>query len=138
MAFDYGQVRIGVAIGNTSLKIPHPIEVVTGRGAAQKIEKIRQLINKWGPAHLVVGMPSEGEDKRELIASINKFAKRLHNRFNLPVSFINEDYTSSLASEQLYQQNIAARKQKSKLDELAACAILASYFAELQVNESVT
>ena len=128
MAFDFGLSRIGVATGNTELKIAHPLETITGQNKFDKLDKIAKLIEKWKPLLLVVGKPSNGEDKTELLASINKFANRLSHRFNLPVNFINEDYTSSLASGQLNEQNIFGRRQGEKLDQLAACAILETYF----------
>jgi putative Holliday junction resolvase len=96
------------------------------------VKYLPELILKrnWGSNErlLVVGKPSNSKDKTELLASINKFANRLSHRFNLPVNFINEDYTSSLASGQLNEQNILGRKQGEKLDQLAACAILETYF----------
>jgi putative Holliday junction resolvase len=128
MAFDYGESRIGVATGNTELKIPHPLETVTGRNKFDKLDKIAKLIEMWRPQLLVVGKPGNIEGKTELFASINKFANRLSHRFNLPVNFVNEDYTSSLASGQLNEQNVFGRRQSEKLDQLAACAILETYF----------
>jgi len=128
MAFDFGYSRIGVATGNTELKIAHPLETITGQNKFDKLNKIAKLIEKWKPLLLLVGKPSNGENKAELLASINKFANRLSHRFNLPVNFIDEDYTSSLASGQLNEQNVFGRKQVEKLDQLAASAILETYF----------
>ena len=39
MAFDFGMQRIGVAIGNTQLKIPHPIDTVIGKSKFEKMDK---------------------------------------------------------------------------------------------------
>lgn len=126
MAFDFGQSRIGVATGNSELKIPHPLMTITGRNRFDKLDKIAKLVEKWQPQLLVVGKPRSNET--EILLSINKFAKRLKHRFNLPVDFIDEDYSSSLASEQLNEQNVFGIEQKAKLDQLAACAILETYF----------
>lgn len=128
MAFDFGQTRIGVATGNTLLKIAHPLDTVIGQNKFDKLDKIAKLIEKWKPMMLVVGKPGNCNDKTELLSSINKFANRLSHRFNLPVNFVDEDYTSSLASGQLNEQNIFGRRQSKKLDQLAACAILETYF----------
>jgi putative Holliday junction resolvase len=128
MAFDFGLSRIGVATGNTELKIAHPVDTVTGQNKFEKLDKIAKLIEKWKPRLFVIGKPGDSTGKTELLASINKFANRLNHRFNLPVEFIDEDYTSSLASGQLNEQNVFGRKQYEKLDQLAACAILETYF----------
>ena len=132
MAFDYGEARIGVAIGNTSLKIPHPIETVVGRNKFEKLDKIAKLIGKWQPSYLVVGVPSSNPDKEDLIKSISRFANRLKHNFKLPITFINEDYTSSIAVHKLNEQSIRGIAQKSKLDMLAACLILQHFFDSLE------
>lgn len=147
MSFDFGLNRIGVAICNTELKIPHPVTVITGRNKFEKLDKIEKLVQEWKPGHLVVGMPEAFDTlningnannavkipteqqklKNELIDAINKFANRLKHKFKLPVSFINESYSSQIASNKLKQQNIKGKQQVGKLDMLAACEILQRY-----------
>lgn len=128
MAFDFGEARIGVAIGNTLLKIAHPVTTITGRNKFEKLDKIAKLIDEWKPKYLVVGIPAKREDNALLISAITRFANRLQHRFKLALSFINEDYTSSIASRKLTEQSIHGIAQKGKLDQLAACGILQAYF----------
>ncbi len=155
MAFDYGETRIGVAIGNLQLKIPHPLETITGKNKTEKFEKIRKLIDKWRPTYLVLGIPSEinpdfindrvynnppketthNEQKENLLNSIRKFGGRLKNEFKLQIEFINEDYSSSIAAQKLNEQSIRGIMQKPKLDALAACVILQFYFNTLNGEE---
>ena len=131
LAFDFGLQRIGVATGNSLLKISHPLDTVSGKNKFEKLDNIARLIETWHPKLLLVGIPSYSEDKKELIFAIRKFAYNLHRRFKLPVEFINEDYTSSIASMKLSDQLIYGRAQKAKLDELAACEILDRYFNQV-------
>ncbi len=133
MAFDFGSARIGVALGNTLINIAHPLTVVTGKNKAEKFAKISELISKWMPKILVIGVPEESADpqKQELIASIKRFSNRLRQQFKLPVELVNEDYTSAVASNQLAEQGIYGRKHKANLDELAACSILQDYLNRL-------
>ena len=128
LAFDFGMTRIGVAVGNTLLKIPHPQDTITGRNKFEKFAQIQQLVDKWKPTKFVVGIPSAAADKEQLITNINKFANRLRHNFHLEVDLVNEDYTSTVAAHQLSEQAISGIKQKTKLDGLAACAILARYW----------
>lgn len=137
MAFDFGETRIGVAVGNTLLKIPHPLITVTGKNKFDKISKIGKLIDEWRPTQLVVGMPSNHENKESLITSITRFSNRLKHNFKLPVEFVNEDYSSSIASNQLKEQALYGIKQKHKLDSLAACSILQMYFDTQRDNNVV-
>ena len=131
MAFDFGLNRIGVATGHTDVKIAHPLANITGKNKFEKLDKITLLVNKWQPELLLVGMPSFGDDKIQLIASIEKFARRLEHRFKLPLKFINEDYSSSDAASLLNDQQIYGRSQVGFLDQLSACAILSTYFNSL-------
>ncbi|TXI97113.1 MAG: Holliday junction resolvase RuvX [Neisseriales bacterium] len=134
MGFDYGEARIGVGTGNTLLKIAHPLTTVTGEGMWNKIDQLEELIKKWQPQLLVVGIPSASDDpqKIQLINTINNFAKRLKRKFNLPVTLITEDFSSADAAMLLEEQAIYGKAQKGKLDQLAACAILQTYFSEIR------
>ena len=138
MAFDFGTTRIGVAIGNTLLKIPHPLDVITGKNKFDKLDKITKLVEKWQPNLFIVGLPSGSADKENLLSQIKKFANRLQHRFKYPVEFVNEDYTSSAASQHLDEQFIYGYVQKSKLDQLAACEILTRYFITTQAPSLIT
>ena len=128
MGFDFGLTRIGVAIANTSLRIPHPLAIVVGKDNNEKMAKIGELIAIWQPFNLVVGMPSNDINKLDLVHSINKFINRLKHNFRLEVISINEDFTSKIASGLLDVQGIHGIKQKHKLDSLSAMIILENYF----------
>ncbi len=58
LAFDFGKARIGVAQGESSLHIAHPICTVSGAGNDEKFARIAQLIKEWQPEYLVVGLPT--------------------------------------------------------------------------------
>ncbi len=131
MAFDFGESRIGSAVGNTLLKIPHPLVTISGHNKFEKFAKIGKLIDEWRPVLLVVGMPGDKENKELFIQSIIRFSNRLKNNFKLPVGFVNEDYTSQEACTLLKEQDIYGKAQKGKLDSLAACGILQTYFSSI-------
>jgi putative Holliday junction resolvase len=131
MAFDFGESRIGSAVGNTLLKIPHPLLTISGHNKFEKFAKIGKLIDEWRPILLIVGMPSNKENKELFIQSIIRFSNRLKNNFKLPLNFVNEDYTSQEAGNLLKEQNIYGNAQKGKLDSLAACGILQTYFSSI-------
>ncbi len=130
MAFDFGESRIGVAVANTLLQIPHPLATITGKNKFEKFDKIAKLIDKWRPSELIVGMPSASVDKEELIAHIVKFTNRLRHKFKLPVTTVSEDFSSSEASLKLNEQGVRGLSQVGKLDELSACGILQVFFSE--------
>lgn len=129
LAFDFGETRIGVAVGNLETKISHPLDIIVGKNKFEKLDKISALVNEWKPLLLIVGMPKTND--QQTVINITKFANRLKDRFRLEIVFINEDYTSLIAEELLKEQHIYGVKQKHKLDSLAASLILKMYFDKM-------
>lgn len=132
LGFDFGEKRIGVAIGEHLLSIAHPLATIDEEANDKRFAAIAALINEWQPASLVVGLPSYlNGDEHELTQLCRKFARRLEGRFNLPVTLVDERLSSAEASQALRQTGITGRKQKPMLDQVAAQHILQSYFDRL-------
>jgi putative Holliday junction resolvase len=128
LGFDFGERRIGVAVGNTLVGIAHPLQTIDTESNDERFKVIGTLISEWQPARLIVGLPSHMDGtEHELSRLCRKFANRLHGRFDLPVTLIDERLTSAEASESLKQTGIGGRKQKPMLDQVAAQLILQSY-----------
>lgn len=129
LAFDFGEKRIGVAVGESLLGIAHPLQTISAESNDARFEVIATLIAEWRPGQLVVGLPAHLDGtEHELSRLCRKFAQRLHGRFNLPVALIDERLSSAEASQSLKQAGIAGRRQKPVLDQVAAQTILQSYF----------
>nr|WP_199067700.1 Holliday junction resolvase RuvX [Chromobacterium sp. ASV5] len=130
LAFDFGERRIGVAVGNTQLGIPHPLATIDTPVTDQRFAAIAKLIAEWQPAQLVVGLPMHPDGvEHELSALSRRFANRLKGRFGLPVWLVDERYTSVIAESMLEEAGVQrGRKQKPALDQVAAQAILATWF----------
>ena len=56
LSFDYGTVRIGIAVGNTLTGTAQPLGVVTNHSGTPEWDKIDKLVQEWQPAGLVVGV----------------------------------------------------------------------------------
>lgn len=137
LAFDFGTARIGVASGSRALGIPHPLDTVTGRSNDEKFQAIAALIREWQPTALVVGLPvhSDGTE-HEMTELARLFARRLAGRFSLPVHLVDERLTSLAAEQLLKEAQVFGKKQKPVLDQVAAMAILETFF-EAGVVETV-
>jgi len=57
LAFDFGEKRIGVAIGNTLTGGARPLAQVPTDPKAARFAQISELIAQWEPMALVVGLP---------------------------------------------------------------------------------
>ena len=55
LAFDFGEKRIGVAVGETALAQAHPLTVIHAQANDERFGAIGALIAEWHPVLLVVG-----------------------------------------------------------------------------------
>ena len=58
MGFDFGTVRIGVAVGETVTGLAHPLTLIASEPVTQRFEQIGALLVAWQPNRLVVGLPT--------------------------------------------------------------------------------
>ncbi|WP_410499242.1 Holliday junction resolvase RuvX [Chitinibacter sp. S2-10] len=129
LGFDFGEVRIGVAMGSTELGIAHPLETIALEGNDKKFARIESLIKEWQPSALVVGLPAYLDGSEHEISRLaRKFAHRLNGRFSLPVHLVDERLSSAAATQALNETGLRGRKQKPALDQVAAMQILQAYF----------
>jgi putative holliday junction resolvase len=129
LAFDFGMKRIGVATGDTTLAIAHPLDTIEFEDNRRRFEAIAALIEEWHPVSLVVGCPrTDYVAEHPLAAPVQRFCRRLEARFGLPVDVVDEHLSSWSASRRLSQTGVPARDQKRRIDAMAACVILDSWF----------
>lgn len=123
LAFDVGEKRIGIAEGDTMLKIAFPVGVIFVDGL--EFERIGQLIAEKEPTALVVGYPrnQSGEVTSQTAVS-HDFANQLH-QFGLEVAFQDESLTSVMAEDRLKSRD--KPYEKSEIDSEAATIILQDY-----------
>lgn len=131
LAFDFGERRIGVAMGETLLGIAHPLTTIDTEITEQRFAAIGKLIDEWRPAQLVVGLPVHADGtEHDLTRLSRRFANRLKGRFDLPVWLVDERHTSLIAESLLNEAGVRGRKQKPALDQVAAQAILQTWFEQ--------
>lgn len=129
LAFDFGEVRIGVAVGEAQIASTHPLETIQCRENAVRFARITQLIQEWQPVALVVGLPTHMDGQAHSVTALcRKFGHRLHGRFGLPVYWVDERLSSMAAEQLLAEAQVFGRKQKNVLDQVAAQAILSTFF----------
>lgn len=129
LAFDFGEKRIGVAVGEPRLKHAHPLATIRSERNDERFSAIAKLIAEWQPVRLIVGQPmSVDGTPHEMTARCTRFANQLRGRFGLPVSQVDERYTSTDAASLLYDAGLDGRQAKQHLDSVAAQLILQGYF----------
>ena len=130
MAFDFGERRIGVAVGDLELGIAHPLETIVIRRGGDGFASIEPLVAEWRPVLFVVGLPVNTDgSEHKLTEVVHKFCDTLTRRFRVASRLIDERYTSAEASSILRDAGVRGRKQKAYLDQVAAQTILDDFFS---------
>ncbi|MBU3724043.1 MAG: Holliday junction resolvase RuvX [Burkholderiaceae bacterium] len=124
MAFDFGERRIGVAIGNTLTGGARPLAVIQEERREARFARIAALIAEWGPERLVVGLPAHPDGaEHPFAARCQRFAHQLQGRFGLAVEMVDERWTSALApGEAPIDAEAAAILLQGVLDTLSSHA----------------
>jgi putative Holliday junction resolvase len=125
LGFDFGYKRIGVAVGQLLTCSASPLATVGARSGVPNWNVIANVIAEWTPQALIVGLPTCIDD-RELYttSAARRFAKQLHQRFELPVHLVDERLSTVEARERLFAQGGYRRIKQSEVDSIAACVIL--------------
>jgi putative Holliday junction resolvase len=126
LAFDFGVKRIGVAVGETTIGVAHPLITLANRDAI--LDDIAALVAEWRPAQLLVGLPTHADGTpHAMTGRARRFASRLRERFALPVSLADERFTTREASSQLREASGSASVRKGARDAVAAQILLQAY-----------
>jgi putative Holliday junction resolvase len=123
MAFDFGTRRIGVAVGNTLTQVGQPLKTVSETSSDASFKVIEGLLREWQPNRLVVGLPYHPDGaEHDMSAKARRFGNQLHGRFQLPVDWVDERYTSAVLE--------GDPNMRDNLDAQSAALILEQYFLE--------
>jgi putative Holliday junction resolvase len=129
LAFDFGEKFTGVAVGESSVGIAHPLALITAESKTARMDEIAGLVAEWKPSALVVGLPlSMDGTEHELTRRCRRFARQLESRFSLPVRLVDERLSSAAAEEALRAAKKGGRKHKLHAHQVSAQIILQSYF----------
>ena len=129
LAFDFGEKRIGVAVGEAAVRQAHPLTVIDSERRDERFDRIARLIDEWKPATLVVGRPVHMDGTpHAMTARAARFANQLRGRFGLPVAEVDERLSSADAESRLAEAGHSARDARRHLDSVAAQLILQGYF----------
>ena len=130
MAFDFGEQRTGVAVGDLSLRIAHPLTTVAAASDRERLRQVTALVQEWAPVLLIVGLPTHADGgAHALAARCRSFARRLEARFKIETRLIDEHLSSDQAGRALAEAGVRAMDRKAMIDQVAAQHILETFFS---------
>ena len=118
IAFDYGEKKIGVAVGQTSTNTSSPLKVIFNNHGKVNWDEINSLLNEWNPDLIIVGKPLNMDDtESEAMKKVDKFYNNLMKIYKARYEYVDERLTTFEAKEIL-------KDNKAELVDANAAKIL--------------
>lgn len=130
LAFDFGTQSIGVAAGSRANGHPTPLSGIRVFRSGPDWNGIDKLVEEWEPAAFVVGLAYNARGEHTVMSRrAAKFGRRLRERYNRPVHWIDETLSTEAARRALRESEPDRRRRKEDIDSAAAALILESFLS---------
>jgi len=137
MAIDFGDKKIGFAIGQLITNNSAPIKIVRNHKNKINWPEIQNTISNWKPNVIIIGYPYT-LNKNSFIKRLDKFIEDLTKKYQDTIQiFTFSEVLSTEESKALYadirKSNYNISK-KGDIDDLSASIILQSWFNENMIR----
>ena len=120
IAFDYGEKKIGVAVGQTSTNTSSPLQIIFNKDNKTNWISISSLLDEWKPDLILLGKPLNMDgSESEIMKKVDKFYKELKSIYDADIEFVDERLTTFEAREILKNEkhdNVDAHAAKILID----------------------
>ena len=127
LAIDYGSKRCGIAVSDPTQTIASPLETVLSHELMGYLDK---YFKKEHVEAVVLGKPLNlNNQPSESFVLVERFAKAFVKRFDKPLHWEDERFTSSVAMDAMISGGMKKkdRQEKGNLDKISAAIILQSF-----------
>ena len=124
IAFDYGEVRIGVAVSDPDSILASPLTTLKATDKSL-VKQIAQILVEIEPVAIYVGRPAllSGKDGAATDKALD-FVEVLRTVTQVPIELVDERMSTVSAARNLRDAGRNARDSKDAIDMAAAVAIL--------------
>lgn len=134
IAFDYGDVRIGVAVCDPDGILATPLTTLQASDNKLK-SQIAQIFSEYEPIHIYVGKPSHMDGREsESAEKASTFAKMLTQLTSSPVTLIDERLSTVSATRGMRDSGVKSKDARASVDQAAAVEIL-NFALEIEKNK---
>ena len=132
LGIDYGQARIGIAATDPCGILAHPVESIH-LAKTEPLARIAELVQQKGIRTLVLGLPLRLDGTEGTACEkVRAFGQKLASRFpELPLVYVDEFLTTTVAQEKLHQAGKKAKNFKPIIDQAAAVEILNTWLEQI-------
>ncbi len=123
LGLDYGQARVGLAVGDEEIRVAVGKGILEGLSQNNLIEKIRAIVKLEEIDKVLVGLPlNMSGEETEMTEEVKLFVEKLRHNLEAPVQTIDERLSSKMADNLLRE-----KKGEKKQDQVAAQIFLQNY-----------
>ena len=132
LGFDVGTKRIGVAIANSLTFEASPLDVIKHhKDGSYNWEDFDRLMSQYDLTSAIVGLPkTEDNQDQEMTFIAKSFARKLNERYQIPVHLIDEHLSSIEAKKTLKYSHDHKNSDRGEVDKYAAKLILQTWLNE--------
>ena len=124
IAFDYGDVRTGVALCDPDGIIASPLTVLETRSKSF-LKEIASLLEEHQPIQIFIGKPlNMSGTSGESAAKVDEFVSDIKSISSLPITLIDERLSTVSAQKRLKEAGVSSKDSKALIDAMAAVSIL--------------
>jgi putative Holliday junction resolvase len=123
VAFDLGDVRIGVAACDPDGMLAFPVSTV--RAGSDEMAALLAVVREYEPIEVLVGLPrSMAGGEGPAVLRVREWAGRFAGAVGVPVRLVDERLSTVTAAQRLRAAGRKAKEQRGVIDAAAAAAIL--------------
>lgn len=131
LAIDYGQKRTGLAVTDPLKITATPLGTIPTQ---ELLPFLNEYLSKEEVETVVLGHPQKlNGQASENMQRVSEFKRAFEKRFNIPIVYADERFTSTLAHKAMIESGIGKKKRQDKalVDKIAATIILQTYLESL-------
>lgn len=120
IAIDFGEKKIGLAVGNTETMTSSPISIFKKTKTGFNWVELTNQILEWEPSKIIIGKPLNMDGTRsDIMEKVESFGKKLESLIDIDIEFYDERLTSFEARQ--------LDEDSEMIDDVAAKIILDSW-----------
>lgn len=140
LGIDFGEVRVGLALSDETRTLASPLPTLRRRrGKRPPVSKLARIALDNDVAEIVLGLPLElSGDESDWTRAVREVGRKLGERLELPVHFVDERMTSVMAEQRVRSSGLGRtrREEKDRVDAGAAVLILQRWLDFIPPSDS--
>lgn len=124
LAFDYGDVRIGVAVCDPDGVLSTPLTTLNSKDP-KVLDHIAAIVDEYEPVKIYIGLPVNlsGSSSTSTV-NAKEFGEKITARFDISVAYIDERLSTVSANKKLLESGMNSKQARASIDQSAAVEIL--------------